>query len=175
MEDSDILAMLGGFVVVFLIIGLVLYLLDAIARFKYLKVRGYENAWFAFIPIVNIWASVTTTYGSAEKIKFYGVEVPAIVIKLWSVVYYVATVIVTRLPVASGTIGFVLTLVNIAVILQIYRDMMERLDNPQDTVSAVVAVIINFISDIKLLGAAGKFQPGQLDYRTDERVLSSQN
>ena len=50
MDDSQVLTVLGGFAVFFLIIGLVLYLLDAISTFKYLKVRGYESSWMAFIP-----------------------------------------------------------------------------------------------------------------------------
>ena len=68
-----IAAMTGVFVVVSIIV-LALYLISAFARYKYLKIRSYENAWFAFIPIANIWSIVEATYGRREKVIIYGWE-----------------------------------------------------------------------------------------------------
>ena len=64
-----VLAAMTGVFIVLSIIALALYLISAFARYKYLKIRSYENAWMAFIPIVNIWAIVEATYGRKEKIQ----------------------------------------------------------------------------------------------------------
>ena len=53
MDDYAVLAAMGGFIVVLLLISLALYLVDAFARYKYLKVRKYQNAWMGFIPFAN--------------------------------------------------------------------------------------------------------------------------
>ena len=174
MDDSQVLTVLGGFAVFFLIIGLVLYLLDAISTFKYLKVRGYESSWMAFIPFVNVWATVEATYGKVDKIKVYGWNAPAVVIKLWALVTIVLAGIATMIPSIGSVLSTVIYILNVAVLVQIYQDTMERLEKPQEIVPAVIAILIAIISDIMILGAAGKFQNGQIDYSTDERVLQSQ-
>ena len=62
MYEMAVLAALGGCVVVMLLVSLVFYLVVAVGRFKYLQVRGYQNAWMAFIPIANHYACVEATY-----------------------------------------------------------------------------------------------------------------
>ncbi len=163
-----------GFVGILMIIILALFLLDAFARYKYLKVRGYDKCWMAFVPLANMWATVDATYGKTDKINIYGWQAPAIILKLWAVVLFLVLVIAGRIPVIGSLICFAMEIANIAVFIQIYRDMMERLYSPQEGAEVILAVIIHFISSIKILGAAKKYDQDELDYRQEERVLRSQ-
>ena len=174
-DDMSVLiaAMAGVFIVVMLIV-LALYLIGAIARYRYLKIRSYENAWMAFIPIANIWAIVEATYGRREKVNIYGWDAPIIVLKLWPIVSYALAIIINVIPVLGRVLSLVLYVLNIAVMAMIFRDMMEVLDRPQEMVTAVIAVIFHIVSDIMILGATGKFRAGEQDWATDVRELGSQ-
>ena len=171
--DGFLTAMIGVFAVA-AVIAFIFYVVGAIASFKYLKVRSYENSWMAFIPIVNIWALVEATYGTDETVNIYGWDAPSIVLKLWSIVMSVLAMVISMVPAFGSALSTLLTILNVAVLLMIYKDMMERLESPQDGFGAVIAVIIHIIADIKVIGAAGRFQPGQQDWRNDNRVLTSQ-
>ena len=78
--DGYLMALSGVFVVAG-IVSLALYFVAAFARYRYLRIRSYENAWMAFIPIANIWALVEATYGRRERINIYGWDAPALVLK----------------------------------------------------------------------------------------------
>ena len=175
--DSETLALfatLGSMILVVFIIGIAFYVVEAIARYKYLRVRGYQNAWMGIIPFANIWATVEATYGNVEKIRVYGWDAPAIVVKLWPVITYGLSALCTRIPYVGGTLSTVVAVLNIAVMVLIFRDTMERLDDPQGVGFGILAVVIGIIGSIKLLSGSGKFLPGSQDYMTDPRVLTSQ-
>ena len=175
--DSEVFAfytIIRGIMGLMAALILALYLLDAVSRYKYLKVRGYEKSILAFIPFANIWASVEATYGKGDKINIYGWKAPALILKLWGVVFYALTVAVSGIPVVGRLIGLALLVANVAVMAQLYADMMERLDEPQERLASVVAVIINFVASYKLIRAAGRFKAGQQSYRDDDRTLRSQ-
>ena len=171
--DGFIAAMAGVFMISAVII-LILYLISSFARYKYLKIRSYENAWMAFIPIVNIWAIVEATYGNKERINIYGWEAPAIVLKLWPVVAYALALVINVIPLVGNILSLLLTVLEVAILAMIFKDMMEHLDRPQEMVTAVIAVVIHLVSDIMILSATSSFQPGQQDWQTDNRVLNSQ-
>lgn len=156
------------------VICLILYLVASYARYRYLKVRSYEKAWMAFIPIANIWALVEATYGNRERVIIYGWDAPAIVLKLWPMVTYVLALIINMIPPIGNILSILLYVLNVAVLVMIFKDMMENLEKPQDNVIAVVAVIFHIVSDIMIISASGSFDPGQQNWQTDSRVLGSQ-
>ena len=171
--DGYLMALSGVFVVAG-IVSLALYLVAAFARYRYLRIRSYENAWMAFIPIANIWALVEATYGKRERINIYGWDAPAIVLKLWPMVTYVLALVINVIPVIGNILSLALSILNIAVLVMIFRDMMENLEKPQEAVIAVIAVIVHIVSDIMILSATGDFEPGQQEWQRDERALGSQ-
>lgn len=171
---DGILAAMAGMIVFASIVSLVLYFIAAFARYKYLRIRSYENAWMAFVPIVNIWAIVEATYGKTERINIYGWDAPAVVLKLWPIVTYVLAIAINVIPVIGNILSLLLSILNIAVFVMIFKDMMDNLEKPQDTVIAVIAVIFHIISDIMLLSASSGFEPGQQNWQTDNRYLGSQ-
>ena len=171
--DGYLMALSGAFIIAG-IVSLALYFVAAFARYRYLRIRSYENAWMAFIPIANIWALVEATYGKRERINIYGWDAPAIVLKLWPMVTYVLALVINVIPVIGNILSLALSVLNIAVLVMIFRDMMENLEKPQEAVIAVIAVIVHIVSDIMILSATGDFEPGQQDWQRDERALGSQ-
>ena len=166
-----ILAALG--LVVFIIV-LVLYLVDALARFKYLKVRNYANAWMAFIPIANIYSTVEATYGAEDKINVYGLWVPSVLIKLYPLVLGVAASILVNIPFIGGIIGTLVYVAQVALGVMILRDMMERVGKDISVGLAIVACIIPIVASIIILSSCSGMSDGQYDYMSDSRILNSQ-
>ena len=171
--DGFLMAISGVFAIAS-VTGLALYLVASYARYRYLRIRSYERAWMAFIPIANIWALVEATYGRRERINIYGWDAPAMVLKLWPMVAYVIAAVISMIPVVGSIVSILITILNIAVLVMIFKDMMENLEKPQDNVIAVVAVIFHIVSDIMIISASGSFDPGQQNWQTDSRVLGSQ-
>ena len=177
-EMDDALVMLFGLGAIALIITsiicLALYLIDAIGKYKYLKVRNYPNAWFAFIPFLNTYGTVEATYGNVENIKVLGIKLPAIVVKLYPVILAVIGGITAKIDPISSICSFVISVLTIALGVVIFKDIMERIECPVSTGFAILANIITIVGSIKLLADTGRLQPGQFDYMTDTRILASQ-
>lgn len=175
-EDVRVLAVMGTVFSVIGVISFIFYLVGAISRFKYLRVRSYSGSVLAFVPIANIWAIVEATYGPVDKINLYGWYAPAIVLKLWTIVSYVLALVINVIPGIGNALSLLLTILNVAIQVMIYRDMMERLDSPQpkEGFGPIVAVIIHIIADIMVLRAARDFRPGDQDWKSDYRPLYSQ-
>ncbi len=173
-EAGALLAVMGSFFLVILIIGFIFYLVDAIARFKYLRIRNYSKAWLAFIPIFGIYATVEATYGKVDKIRVFGVDCPANVIKLYPIAISAITGIASRIQSISTPVSTICGIISIALGVVVLRDTLARLDKNVSVGFCVLANIIGIIGSITLLGACKPFAPGQLDYMTDTRVLPSQ-
>ncbi len=171
---SVMITAMAGVFAVLSVIAMVFFIIGCVARYKYLRIRSYENAWMAFIPIANVWAMVEATYGKRERINFYGWDAPATVLKLWPIVIYILALIANVIPVIGNILSMLLYILNIAVMVMIFRDVMEQLDRPQDMVAGVIFVFFRIIAHILMISAEGNFQPGQQDWQTDNRVLNSQ-
>ncbi len=168
------LAVLGALMVPIIIIALVIYLVNAIARFKYLKIRGYANAWMAFIPILDVYSCVDATYGNVEKIKIFGISLPAMLVKLYPLIISVCAGIISRIPNIGG-ISSILSILSLALSIAVFIDMQERLQQEVSVGFAVLANIIAIIAPIKLLISCKGIAPGAFDYVTDQRILKSQD
>ncbi len=174
-NDMDgYLAAITGVFAIWAVIALALFLVGCVARYKYLKIRSYENAWLAFIPIANIWAIVEATYGNREKINIYGWDAPAIVLRLWPIVTYALALVINIIPLIGNILSILLYVLNIAVTVMIFRDVMEHMERPQEMVTGVIAVIFRIAAHIMMISAASKYKPGQQDWQTDNRELNSQ-
>lgn len=173
-EATLLVGLLATFGLVFLIIALVLYIIDAIAKFKYLKIRNYPSAWMAFIPILNIYATVDATYGKVDTIKIFGVELPSMCIKLYPIALSVVTGIASRIPSAGNVISSVVGIIGLIITVIVYRDVLARLGKDISIGFSVLANIISIISSIYLIMACKGIAPGEYDYLTDTRPLPSQ-
>ena len=174
-ETSILITILATFGLVIAVVVLVIYLFDAIARFKYFKARKYPNTWMAFIPIANVYGTIEATYGNVDNINIYGLQVPAVILKLYPLILSVVTGIIVNIPFV-GSIGSTLVYVaEVAIGAMIFIDMMERLDKETNVGIAIVANLIPIIAAIFILNACKGIPDGQFDYTTDTRVLKSQS
>ncbi len=177
LSDQDagiLLGILATFGVAILVIALVFYLFDAIARFKYLKIRNYPKAWMAFIPVLNLYASVEATYGNVEKIKIFGAELPANIVKLYPIIFGAISAVASRIDAIRTPVSSLISICTIALGVVIFRDMLARLEKNVSVGFSVLANIIGIVGSITLLSNCKNFAPGQLDYMTDTRPLPSQ-
>lgn len=78
------LAVLGAYLAVFLVIGLVVYVLSSLAHMKALKALGYSKAWMAWIPFVRLYAFADVAADNQESVHMFGsISVPAVLYKFW--------------------------------------------------------------------------------------------
>ena len=174
-EALGLFAVMGSMLVVLIIIGFIFYIVDAIARVKYLRVRGYKASWMAFIPILNIYACIVATYGNVEKINLYGVSLPAICVKLYPVIFIVIGAIVTQIPAISGICSTIIYICEVIIGVMILRDMFERIGTEISLAFSILANIIPIVGSIKLITSCKGLMDGQYDYKTDLRTLQSQS
>ena len=52
---EDLIVLLGGFFLLFGLVGIVLYVLGALGLSRMAKKLGVENPWMAWLPIFNIY------------------------------------------------------------------------------------------------------------------------
>ncbi|MCR4744638.1 MAG: hypothetical protein K5894_05330 [Lachnospiraceae bacterium] len=169
-----VLAGLGIMLVFAVFIALIIYIISAIATFKYLKVRNYKNAWMAFIPYANHYAAVEATYGDVEKIKLFGLEVPSVVVKLFPIIVSAASGIISQIPGAGSSLSSLVWLLQIAVSVVIYRDQFYRIRKEISLGFAIFANLFTIVGIIYLLVSCSGLREGQYDYATDTEVLESQ-
>lgn len=75
-DDSTLFAFLAiwGFLAfIFIIIGIVLYILSAIGLYKLADNRNIANPWLAFIPVVNLYILGLIV----KKLRFEAFEIPS--------------------------------------------------------------------------------------------------
>ncbi len=169
---ADLIATFGA---VFAVISLIVYILDAIGTFRYLKVRGYANAWLGFIPIVNIYATVDATYGNVDKISLYGLQLPAIIVKLYPLILGGLSAVFMNIPFIQGIAGIVIFVAQTAIMVMVLKDMMYRIGQEISTGFAILAVVITVIGAIKIISACKGLRDGEYDYTMDSGTLDSQD
>lgn len=173
-NDAFVLKILATVGIGLLAVVFLLYLLDAISRFRFLKVRNYQGAWIAFIPIANVYGTVEAVYGNRDTIKVYGTELPAILVKLFPLVASAVTAVASIIPGNAGKLGSLIWLVQVALFAMIYRDMMFRLRKEVSQGFAVAATLIPIIGSIYLIASCSGLESGEYDYQSAEEELQSQ-
>jgi hypothetical protein len=129
----------------------------------------------AFIPVLNLYASVEATYGNVEKIKIFGAELPANIVKLYPIIFGAISAVASRIDAIRTPVSSLISICTIALGVVIFRDMLARLEKNVSVGFSVLANIIGIVGSITLLSNCKNFAPGQLDYTTDTRPLPSQD
>lgn len=71
-----LLAGLGAFMVIAVIIGIAMYVLYGISHMKAFKLMGYKNAWAAWIPFYSDYALADCIPESKETVHIFGLAIP---------------------------------------------------------------------------------------------------
>lgn len=115
MDGAIFGAMFAGFVILWVIFGIGLYILAATAAYKMYTKAEVNYAWLAFIPIANLWPFMWTIGKSAWNILWLCIPIVGLIFMLiwqarlyqafglspWLLLIYVGTLI----PVVSLFVG----------------------------------------------------------------------
>lgn len=142
----EALAVLGFAIFIFLIIGIVLYVIFAYSLYKMAVKQGIENPWLAFIPIAQNY-----TLGKLiRNLKVFDYEIPRI-----EVVLPVAAVVVfifNRVPVLGGLLSlanFILILFALNKLYKLYKPDKATLYTVLSVLGITVPFILLSIKDVE--------------------------
>ncbi len=146
------LAVLGAYLAVFLVIGLVVYVLSSLAHMKALKALGYSKAWMAWIPFVRLYAFADVAADNQESVhKFGSISVPAVLYKFWWVVWIV-------LPFVPFIGSLASTVVLVVFLGNCYVKMYARLEGTTEQEQQVIGYLSGFLPIIAIVKfLAGKY------------------
>ncbi|MDE6920432.1 MAG: hypothetical protein K2P40_05670 [Lachnospiraceae bacterium] len=153
MDDvALLLAVLGAYLAVFLVIGLVVYVLSSLAHMKALKALGYSKAWMAWIPFVRLYAFADVAADNQESVHMFGsVSVPAVLYKFWWVVW----IVLPFVPIIGSLAS---TVVLVVFLGNCYVKMYARLEGTTEQDQQVIGYLsglLPIIAIVKFL--AGKY------------------
>ena len=133
------LAVLGAYLAVFLVIGLVVYVLSSLAHMKALKALGYSKAWMAWIPFVRLYAFADVAADNQESVHMFGsISVPAVLYKFWWVVWIV-------LPFVPFIGSLASTVVLVVFLGNCYVKMYARLEGTTEQEQQVIGYLSGFL------------------------------
>lgn len=146
------LAVLGAYLAVFLVIGLVVYVLSSLAHMKALKALGYSKAWMAWIPFVRLYAFADVAADNQESVYMFGsISVPAVLYKFWWVVWIV-------LPFVPFIGSLASTVVLVVFLGNCYVKMYARLEGTTEQEQQVIGYLSGFLPIIAIVKfLAGKY------------------
>jgi len=140
MRDFAVLAFIGSFFIFFFILALASYFLAAIGLYSMAQKRGIENAWIAWIPVVQLYI-IGRLIGTLH-IGSYEVPQPELVLPGIAV----AGSVLSNIPLIGGLIGIASLVVNLFALHKLYT--IYRPD--QATLYLVVSILLPFMGPVFL-------------------------
>lgn len=152
MDDTAvILAALGAYLVVILVIVAVCYVLTSLAHMKALKALGYDKAWMAWIPLAQQYALADAAAGNQQNVTLFGsFSVPAVLYKFWWVLWII-------LPVVPVVGSLASTVVMVLFLGNCYVKIYAKLDGTTEQEQQV----IGYLSGLLAIIAVVKFLAGK--------------
>lgn len=132
--DSSVIAFIGGFIFVLMILVIVLYVLAALGMQAMARKLGIENPWIAWIPVVNVY-----TLG---KIAGDQVTIFNKVISKLGVVLLVGGIcigIISFIPIIGLLAGIAYAVIYFVALYKVYRIFAEN----SATLYLVFSIIIS--------------------------------
>lgn len=140
MSDAAlILAVLGTYLIVILVIALVCYVLTSLAHMKALKALGYDKAWMAWIPFAQQYALADVAADNQESVTLFGsLSVPATLYKFWWILW----IILPFVPLVGGLASVVVMVVFLG---NCYVKIYARLDGTSEQEQQVIGYLSGFL------------------------------
>lgn len=133
---AGIFALFGAFIFIFLLIGIVGYVLMALGLMTMAQKRGIDNPWMAWIPVANLWI-VGKLIGKME-IGGNTIEQPELILVIASV----APMVLGAIPVIGQLIGLASFIITLMAMYQLFK-----MYAPNNAVMFIVlAVIFNILA-----------------------------
>jgi hypothetical protein len=139
-QNAVLLAFLGSFFLLILFLALASYVLAAIGLYTMAKNRDIENAWIAWIPVVQLYIIgrlIGTLY-----IGSYEVPQPELVLPGLAV----AGSVLSNVRLIGGLIGIVSLVVNLFALHKLYTIYRPN----QATLYLVVSILLPFMGPVFL-------------------------
>lgn len=150
---AALIAVLGAYIVVILIVGIAWYVVSSLAHMKALKAMGYSNAWLAWIPLGQWYALADAAADGQEKVTLFGnLSVPAMLYKLWWIVW----IVISFVPVIGSLAAMVVFIVFLG---NSYVKIYARLDGTDESAQQVIGYLSGFLTIIAVVKfLAGKYK-----------------
>ena len=136
---GQVIALLGGFLIVAVIIGIILYILASLGMYTMAKNKGLNNPWMAWIPYLRNYK-----FGEIlnDKVSIAGLQIPA---ARWIMVF--GPIVISLLGSIRSDSSVMTTVISIVVIVYYIYLMaanyrLYKLYKPE---SAVLYTVLNVI------------------------------
>lgn len=140
-----LLAVVGAYLMVIIVIALVVYVLSSLAHMKALKALGYDKAWMAWIPFAQQYALADVAAGNQDSVTLFGsVSVPAILYKFWWILW----IVLPFVPVIGSLAS---TVVCIIFLGNCYVKIYARLEGTSEQEQQVIGYLSGFLVIIAIV------------------------
>ena len=147
MDGLSTLLLIGGlFSLVFLIIGITLYVLFALGLYGIAKNESMGNEWFAFIPILQFY--IVGKALKELKISTYVIPSLEIVLPLSPIAVMLAARILGVIPILGGLLNLILNLAYTVFGIIVMYHFYKRYKGDQAALMTVLSVILFFMGPI---------------------------
>lgn len=138
--DFSTILILGGIIsFLFLVIGIVLYVLMAVGLYGLAKTEGIGNEWFAFIPILQLY--IIGKILKEVKISTYTIPSLELVFPLAPIAVYIVDKVFNIIPAIGGLLSLILNLAYLAFTLIVLFNFYKRYKGEQATLMTVLSII----------------------------------
>jgi hypothetical protein len=149
MYDSSAFAIMGGFFIILVIVGIALYIVMALALQAMAKKLDLENTWLAWIPVANVYLMGKI---AGDEVTIFQKKIPKLSLVL--LVGAIATVIISSIPVIGQLVCIAYAVLSFVAMYKVYRIFAEG--------SAVLFIVLSIVINITapfLMLAVSKNEP----------------
>ena len=151
-------ALLAGFALVFLVIAVVSYLLQALTLFYVFKKVGYYDAYYAFIPLFNIYilSSLVPCYSDGKVYVTPTIGINKRLFRFWWLIAF----LVSAIPAIGVVLSVIIRILCYTRIFQYVYSLFEDKDEEDEIVVAIVSAFFPIVFYVKcLIYMINKVQP----------------
>lgn len=147
MYDSRMLLMMGGFAtLLFLVIGICLYLLFAVGLFGLAKTERTGNEWFTFIPLLQFYI-IGKILGEI-KVSTYTIPNLELVLPLAPIALMIVGRILDLVPFLGGLLTLLLNIAYAVFSVIVMYNFYKRYKGEKATLMTVLSILLFFMGPI---------------------------
>lgn len=150
MSDYLNIIVFGGFLILFLVAFVALYVIMALALMKMANKLGIANPWLAWIPVANIYLMAKL---AGDKVKLMSWEFRSVGVLL--VGCYVVSAVINVIPIIGSIISILLSLLSLVLTVLVMHKIFRTFVGSSATVYVVVSLVLAIIAPILYMVAAG--------------------
>lgn len=136
-----------SFLIAALAITITCYIVSSIAYGRVMKACSYSHPAAAWVPFWREWALASCTVRENETVSLFGVDVPAIVIKLW----WLIQLVLNYIPYVGGILALIVGVIAQSWIFSTLFAALENKEKSDCTLIGVVASFFNIVAWVKFL------------------------